>query len=134
MAAVTGSTRLGGKGIVKYGRKGEYVLHVGVDEDVSAGGWGYADATSTERPLSCFFLYQLFPGKPVGIETSRDRFKAKMKEATGSAATTLKQVKNDAADAAGKGLREGARLTAEMRETKRREAREEGWRSSAFDI
>ncbi len=109
LAAVTGSTKLGGKGMVKYGRKGEYVLHVGVDED-------------------------LFPGKPVGIETSRDRFKAKVKQTTGVAVNSLSHLKDEAADVAADGLKTGARLTAEMRERKRREARQEGWRSEAFDL
>jgi len=109
LAAVTGKTRVGGKGIVKYGRRGEFILHVGVDED-------------------------LFPGKPVGIETSRDRLRARIKDYTGTATTSLSQIKDDAAAAAGQGLVEGAKLTAEMRERKRREARQEGWRSDAFDV
>lgn len=30
-----GPVKLGQKGVVKYGRHGEYLLHIGVDEDVS---------------------------------------------------------------------------------------------------
>jgi hypothetical protein len=81
------------------------------------------------RPIS-----QLFPGKPVGIETSRDRLRARIKDYTGTATTSLSQIKDDAAAAAGKGLVAGAKLTAEMRERQRREARQEGWRSDAFDV
>lgn len=32
----TGPVKLGQKGVVKYGRHGEYLLHIGVDEDVSS--------------------------------------------------------------------------------------------------
>ncbi|ORX33457.1 hypothetical protein BD324DRAFT_639861 [Kockovaella imperatae] len=105
-------------GVVKYGRYGEYVLHVGVDE-------------------------HLFPDQPPArvSNTQRQRAKAHAKHAARSvrgAADQFKQGAKNIKDEANK-VKEGVKgeiadLDARRKEEMRREQKEEGWRSDAFDV
>jgi len=98
-------------GVVKYGRRGEYVLHVGVDE-------------------------ALFPDQPPARISNKQRQKAKALVGGNAkqAKATADQVKNKAQDAKVKGEQEVNELDARRKENARREAKKEGWRSSAFDV
>ncbi|KAL7420693.1 hypothetical protein Q5752_004644 [Cryptotrichosporon argae] len=108
----------GPKGVVKYGRKGEYLLHVGVDED-------------------------LFPDQPPAHVRNQDRLRLKaeahkVKETLKGAADQFAGQANgaakDAANAANKVGREANELSARVKEEQRRAERSEGWRSDAFDV
>ncbi|WWD18547.1 hypothetical protein CI109_103000 [Kwoniella shandongensis] len=107
----SGPVKMGSKGVVKYGRRGEYVLHIGVDED-------------------------LFPNKPPSnvSNTQRDKLRAKAQAATGQATGSADQFKAQAKGAANKAQKEGEQLNAKAQEAKKREERKEGWRSEAFDL
>lgn len=107
----TGPVKLGQKGVVKYGRRGEYVLHIGVDED-------------------------LFPGKPPGsiANSQRQKIKSKANRAVGQTAGSVDQAKRKAQGVADDAKKEANYLDAKAREQERREKRQEGWRSDAFDV
>ncbi|KAK4684203.1 hypothetical protein P7C73_g5994, partial [Tremellales sp. Uapishka_1] len=106
-----GPVKAGPKGVVKYGRRGEYILHIGVDED-------------------------LFENKPPAsiANTQRQKLKAKAKAVSNQASGSADSVKKNAQDAADKGKKEANELDAKAKEAKRREERTEGWRSEAFDV
>jgi hypothetical protein len=123
-----GPVKLGQKGVVKYGRHGEYLLHIGVDEDVS-------------HPHSHLVIVtdmQLFPSQPPKHlrNPQREKLKAQAKSAAGQAksATGISDPKRAAQDAKIKLQKEGNELDARAREQQRREQRKEGWRSEAFDV
>ncbi|KAJ9122286.1 hypothetical protein QFC22_001707 [Naganishia vaughanmartiniae] len=103
--------RAGQKGIVKYGRRGEFVLHVGVDED-------------------------LFPGKPEGAAKNRkrDAIRGKVNAASNASGSVANRVKNDADKVKGEAEAEGRKLSRAAREQERREAKSEGWRSDVFTV
>ncbi|KAK8858640.1 hypothetical protein IAR55_002869 [Kwoniella newhampshirensis] len=107
----SGPVKVGSKGVVKYGRRGEYVLHIGVDED-------------------------LFPNKPPSnvSNSQRDKLRAKAQAATGQATGSADQFKAQAKGAANKAQKEGEQLGAKAQEAQRRESKKEGWRSDAFDV
>ncbi|KAJ9113527.1 hypothetical protein QFC20_001878 [Naganishia adeliensis] len=90
---ILANTRAGQKGIVKYGRRGEFVLHVGVDED-------------------------LFPGKPEGAarNTKRDAIRGKANAVAGGSKNAANRVKNDADKVKGKAEAEDQKLSAAARE------------------
>ena len=112
-------------GVVKYGRRGEYVLHVGVDEAVSG----------PER-FSVGADPQLFPDQPPARVSNKQRQRAKAlagantKQARGAA----DQFKNKAQNAKEQGKQEANELDAKRKEQQRRESKSEGWRSEAFDV
>ncbi|WVR06390.1 hypothetical protein IAU60_003421 [Kwoniella sp. DSM 27419] len=110
-SSTSGTVKMGNKGVVKYGRRGEYVLHIGVDED-------------------------LFPNKPPSYVSNkqRDKLRAAAKSTTNRAVGAADQFNGPAKDAAGKAKKEGDQLSARAQEQKRREERSEGWRSEAFDV
>ncbi|ORY25632.1 hypothetical protein BCR39DRAFT_543419 [Naematelia encephala] len=98
-------------GVVKYGRRGEYILHVGVDEE-------------------------LFPDQPPSEISNSRREKLKQTSAalTQQARGAVDQFKADANKTADKGKKEANELDARKKEQQRREERTEGWRSDAFDV
>jgi len=107
----SGPVKVRQAGVVKYGRRGEYVLHIGVDE-------------------------ALFPDQPPARISNKQRQKAKAlagantKQARGAA----EQFKNKTQDAKAKGQQETNELDARRKEQQRREQKSEGWRSESFDI
>ena len=119
------AVRPGMKGLVKYGRRGEYVLHIGVDEE-------------------------LFPDQPPERVSNkkrvrmRERAKAAAQQVRGAAGEFGATVKKGAAaangpagkvaDAASDAAKEGKELSGKMKEQKSREDKKEGWRSNAFDV
>lgn len=98
-------------GVVKYGRRGEYVLHVGVDD-------------------------HLFPDQPPARVSNKQREKAKALAGSGSrqAKGAADQFKNKAQNAKEQGKQEANELDARRKEQARRENKEEGWRSKSFDV
>lgn len=121
-----GPVKAEGKGIVKYGRHGEYLLHIGVDEEVSLFVAVLADP-------------QLFPNKPPAPlrNSQRQKLKAKAEQAQAAAHRAVgsaDQFKKTGQSAADKGKSEANELSARAKEQKRREDKTEGWRSDAFDI
>ena len=113
--------------MTKYGRHGEYVLHVGVDEEVRSF------SLFSSEPAD---LAQLFPNKPPPHVSNKQREKMKAqasavsRQATGSAGAFMK----DTQKIADKGKNEANKLDAKKQEQQRRESRAEGWRSEAFDV
>ncbi|EIW73522.1 hypothetical protein TREMEDRAFT_59695 [Tremella mesenterica DSM 1558] len=110
----TGPVKVGSKGVVKYGRHGEYLLHIGVDEE-------------------------LFPDKPAPhlrnpqrqkLKSQAAQLQGQAKRAVGSA----DQFKKTAKGGADKAKAEGSNLSARVKEEQRRASRTEGWRSEAFDV
>ncbi|RSH91097.1 hypothetical protein EHS25_010273 [Saitozyma podzolica] len=106
------------KGVVKYGRRGEYLLHIGVDEE-------------------------LFPNHPPAHISNQQRLKLRAaasqaarqtRQAVGSASQFGQQAKGQANQVADQGKKEANELSARAQEKKRREERREGWRSDAFDV
>jgi len=98
-------------GVVKYGRRGEFVLHVGVDEE-------------------------LFPEQPPARVSNKQRQKAKaaVKGTTRQAKGSAEAFKKDANAAADKTKKEANYLDAKKKEQQRRESKSEGWRSEAFSV
>ena len=123
-----GPVALGQKGVVKYGRHGEYLLHIGVDEDVRLVPLSLKNCTDQ----------QLFPSQPPKHlrNPQREKLKAQAKSVAGQAkqAAGVSDPKRAAQDAKIKLQKEGNELDARAREQQRREQRKEGWRSEAFDI
>ncbi|WWC62487.1 uncharacterized protein I303_105083 [Kwoniella dejecticola CBS 10117] len=107
----TDNVTVGSKGVVKYGRRGEYVLHIGVDED-------------------------LFPNKPPSYvsNTQRQKLKAAASSSTNRAVGSADAFRAKGKQATDQAKKEGDDLTAKAREQKRREEKSEGWRSDAFDV
>ncbi|WVF68948.1 hypothetical protein IAT40_003722 [Kwoniella sp. CBS 6097] len=107
----SGPVKVGSKGVVKYGRRGEYILHIGVDED-------------------------LFPNKPPSYvsNTQRQKLRAAAQTSSNRAVGAADQFKGTAKDAAGQAKKEGEQLSAKAQEQKRRDEHSEGWRSDAFDV
>ena len=125
----TGPVKMGQKGVVKYGRHGEYLLHIGVDEDVSL----FAYRT---QPLADV---QLFPQQPPKHlrNPQRQKLKAQAKQVADQAKRAVgsaDQYRGPASDAKIKAQKEGNELSAKAKEQQRREQRKEGWRSEAFDV
>lgn len=106
-----GTTRQGPKGLVKYGKRGEYVLHVGVDED-------------------------LFPNKPAPRirNQNRDHLRGIAAQGQSAAGSVKNRVQKDADKAKDAARSEAKTMTRAAKEQERRERRDEGWRSNAFDI
>ena len=113
-----GSAKLTQSGVVKYGPRGEYVLHVGVAEE-------------------------LFPDQPPARVSNKQRQKLKAKAKTTSrrAVGAADQFGRTARGAAGEAskLADGAKkeandLDARRQEEMRRESKQEGWRSEAFNV
>ena len=103
----SGPTEIKQTGVVKYGRRGEFILHVGVDEE-------------------------LFPNQPPARISNKRRQKAKQtaKQARGSADDFKKAATGKKADA-----EQGAQeLDARRKEEQRRASKTEGWRSDAFNV
>jgi len=105
-------------GVVKYGRRGEYLLHIGVDE-------------------------ALFPHQPPADISNKQRLKVKAKaqaaasqarRAVGSADEFAGAAKAKGEQAKNEARKEGEDLRYAAQEKKRREERKEGWRSEAFDV
>ncbi|WWD04803.1 hypothetical protein V865_002874 [Kwoniella europaea PYCC6329] len=109
--STSGPVSVGSKGVVKYGRRGEYVLHIGVDED-------------------------LFPNKPPSYvsNTQRQKLKAAASSSTNRAVGAADQFRGKGKQATDQAKAEGEDLTARAKEQKRREEKSEGWRSDAFDV
>jgi hypothetical protein len=97
------------KGVVTHGRRGEYLLAVGLEE-------------------------QIFPGKAGPAASYSKRFIDKAKELTGFTAETAEDAKHQAKAAAIDTQREADKLGLHIKEYERREARRTGWQSSAFDV
>ncbi|KAG7570921.1 hypothetical protein FFLO_01119 [Filobasidium floriforme] len=106
-----GSVKPTSKGLVKYGKRGEYVLHVGVDEE-------------------------LFPNKPAARvrNSKRDHIRAKVDQGKGLAGTAQSRVKKDADKAKSAVRGEASTMSRAARQQERRESRSEGWRSDVFDV
>lgn len=122
----SGDVKLGSKGVVKYGRHGEYLLHIGVDEDVS-------------RVCLSSIDIQLFPEQPPQHlrNPQRQKVKAQAKQAVSQAKRAVgaaDQYSGTANKAADQGKKEASELSAKAQEAQRRESRTEGWRSDAFDV
>ncbi|WRT67840.1 uncharacterized protein IL334_004814 [Kwoniella shivajii] len=109
--SASGPVTVGSKGVVKYGKRGEYVLHIGVDED-------------------------LFPNKPPSYvsNTQRQKLKAAASSTSNRAVGSADQFKAKGKQAADQAKKEGDDLTSKAKEQKKREEKSEGWRSDAFDI
>ena len=120
----SGPVKTTSTGVVKYGRRGEYVLHIGVDEEVS----------HPPPPLSN--VLQLFPDQPPANVSNkqREKIKAKSKSATRQATGSADQFKKSADQARSKGQQEANDLDARKKEQQRRESKSEGWRSNQFDV
>lgn len=105
-------------GVVKYGRRGEYLLHVGIDEE-------------------------LFPNQPPADISNKQREKirakakaasAQARRAVGAADQYAGAAKDTANKAKNEAKKEGEDLKYSAQEKKRREEKKEGWRSDAFDV
>jgi hypothetical protein len=104
------TAKLTQKGIVKYGRRGDYLLAIGADE-------------------------QIFPGKaqsPKGKQ--RDNVLRQATSFAGSASEALERGKIGADQAKVDADREARRLGLKVDQKAREEAGKEGWRSEAFDL
>lgn len=106
-----GTVRPTQKGIVKYGKRGEYVLHIGVDEE-------------------------LFPNKPAARvrNLKRVNLRNKANQAQSLSNTAASKAKKDANNIKDTAEAEGRTLSRAAKEQERRENRKEGWRSDVFDV
>ncbi|KAL7416019.1 hypothetical protein BDY24DRAFT_359249 [Mrakia frigida] len=105
------SSKLTQKGVVTKGRRGEWVLAVGIDDQIFKGKAGPSDAHAKRS------------GAIKKVEEASDR--------AGSAANAAKYT--------GNGLkidaeREASKLGLTVKKTAQEEARKDGWRSELFDI
>ncbi|WWC88740.1 uncharacterized protein L201_003653 [Kwoniella dendrophila CBS 6074] len=109
--STSGPVSVGSKGVTKYGRRGEYVLHIGVDED-------------------------LFPNQPPSYVSNKQRQKLKAAASSTSnrAVGAADQFRGKGKQAADQAKQEADQLSAKAKEQKRREEKSEGWRSDAFDV
>lgn len=104
------TTKLTQKGIVKYGRRGDYLLAIGADE-------------------------QIFPGK--AVSPAGERRKTALDTAAsvaGSAGEALERGKIGADQLAVDADREAGKLGLKVNQLKRGEEQADGWRSDAFDL
>lgn len=99
------------KGVVKHGRRGEYLLAIGVTDHIFAGKAGPSDAHA----------------KREGALNKLKEFKGRAESAVDAATFKGADAKNDAERAAGK-------LGLTVKQAARQEAKRDGWRSDLFDL
>lgn len=135
-------------GVVKYGRRGEYLLHIGVDEAVSLLVYFSLHYRSLllfppDLQPNPLLIAQLFPHQPPADISNKQRLKVKAKaqaaasqarRAVGSADEFAGAAKAKGEQAKNEARKEGEDLRFAAQEKKRREERKEGWRSEAFDV
>jgi len=115
----TGPVKAKPTGVTKYGRRGEYVLHIGIMDE------------------------ELFPDQPPSriSNSRREKLKTRAQQASaearnqaGAAIGSADQFGDGAKKAMDKGKEEVNGLDAKRKEQQRRESKSEGWRSEAFDV
>ncbi|CDZ97340.1 hypothetical protein [Phaffia rhodozyma] len=104
------STKVTQKGVVKYGRKGEFLLAIGVDEQLFPGKAGPSNAHSKRHGLYNQAVSALQTGGGIDAATAQ-----------------INGLKIDA-------QREVNKASLHAKKEHREEAGKEGWRSEAFDV
>ena len=109
--SASSTSKLTQKGIVKHGRRGEYLLAIGIDD-------------------------QIFPGKagPSSAHAKRDGALNAAKQFKGKAASVAEAATYKGNDVAIDGERTANKLGLTVKATARQEAKREGWRSDLFDL